>query len=102
VTPARLNDVPPHPVPPPQSKSSPITLIPRCDDTILRSRGDCIDHSAGPKLVPRDADLPSNLVAAAGDGSRDLLFMRQKDTTVISTPAPLNGPVLYEFHLAHR
>ena len=102
VTPARLTDTPPHLAPPPGSKSAPITLIPRCDDTILRARGDCVDTSAGPKLIPRGADLPQNIAAAAGAGSRDLLLMRQKDTAVISSPAPLNGPVLYEFHLAHR
>jgi hypothetical protein len=102
VTPARLTDVPPHLAPPPQSKSAPITLIPRCDDTILRARGDCVDTSAGPKPIPRGTDLPQNIAAGAGAGSRDLLFMRQKDTAVISSPAPLNGPVLYEFHLAHR
>jgi len=102
VTPARLNDVPLKPAPPPQKKSAPITLIPRCDDTILRARGDCVDTSAGPKLIPRGADLPANIAAAAGAGNRDLMFLRQKDTAVISSPAPLDGPVLYEFHLAHR
>ncbi|MGD0872208.1 MAG: DUF4384 domain-containing protein [Bryobacteraceae bacterium] len=102
VTPARLTGTPPHLAPPPPRMPAPITLIPRCDDTIMRARGDCIDTSAGPKLIPRGADLPQNIAAAAGAGSRDLLFMRQKDTAVISSPAPLNGPVLYEFHLAHR
>jgi Domain of unknown function (DUF4384) len=102
VTPSRLKDAPPRLGPPPASKSAPITLIPRCDDTILHARGDCVDSSAGPKLVPRGAEIPQNIAAAAGAGSRDLLFMRQKDTAVISSPAPLNGPVLYEFHLAHR
>ena len=33
---------------------------------------------------------------------RDLLFMRQQDTAVISSTAPLTGPVIYEFRLAHR
>lgn len=101
VTPARLVDSPPHPAPPPERKTAPLTLLPRCDDAILKARGDCIDTSAGPKLVPRDAELPQNL-AAAGAGGRDLLFMRQKDTAVVSSPEPLHGPILYEFHLAHR
>jgi len=101
VTPARLTNAPPRPEPPPASKSKPLTLIPRCDDAILRSRGDCIDTSAGPRLVPRGAELPQNIAGAVPD-SRDLLFMRQKDTAVISSPQPLTGPVIYEFHLAHR
>jgi hypothetical protein len=83
------------PTPPPK-------LIPRCDDTILRARGDCIDNSAGPKLVPRDVELPQNLAGPAQESRRDLLFLRQKDTSVISSPSPLTGPVIYEFRLAHK
>jgi hypothetical protein len=109
VTPAKLTGGAPRYQPPPSEKApsekkpaSP-TLIPRCDDGILKARGDCVDSSAGPKLVPRDAEVPQNLAQAAGpDGQRDLLFMRQKNTAVISSPAPLTGPVIYEFRLAHR
>jgi len=71
-------------------------LTPRCDDAILHARGDCVDSAAGPHLVPRGEDLPGEETA------RDLLFLRQKDTAVISSPAPLTGPVIYEFRLAHR
>ncbi|PWT98376.1 MAG: hypothetical protein C5B51_29490 [Terriglobia bacterium] len=78
------------------------TLVPRCDDVILRSRGDCIDTSAGPRLVPRDADLPHNLAGAAGQSQPDLLFLRQKDTAVIASPETFSAPVIYEFHVAHR
>ena len=70
---------------------------------MLKARGDCIDSSAGPKLVPRGDDIPPNLKdAAAQQNPRDLLFMRQKDTAVISSPMPLTGPVIYEFRLAHK
>ena len=100
VSPARLTDAPPRPTLPP-NKSQPLTLTPRCDDAILHARGDCIDSSAGPKLVPRDVELPKDF-SAASSASRDLLFMRQKDTAVISSPEPLTGPVIYEFQLAHR
>ena len=103
ITPARLTDGVPRYSAPPSGKSvAPPTLIPRCDDAILRSRGDCIDHSAGPKLVPRDVDLPQNLAGAAGQNPNNLLFLRQKDTSVISSPTPLAGPVIYEFRLAHK
>jgi hypothetical protein len=103
VSPARLTDGPPRPQPPPATKSAPPVLIPRCDDTILRARGECVDSSAGPKLVPRGTEIPQNLAAAgAGPGQRDLLFLRQKNTAVISSPEPLTGPVIYEFRLAHR
>jgi hypothetical protein len=104
VTPARLSDSAPRYQPPsPAMKSAPPTLIPRCDDTILKSRGDCVDPSAGPKLVPRGEALPQNLDGPGiGREQRDLLFMRQKNTAVISSPVPLAGPVIYEYRLAHK
>ncbi len=103
VTPARLTGPSPRYQAPPEKRSAPSTLVPRCDDAILKARGDCVDSSAGPKLVPRDADMPQNLAQAASQSDpRDLLFMRQKDKSVISSPAPLTGPVIYQFRLAHR
>jgi hypothetical protein len=84
------------------AKSVP-TLMPRCDETIMRSRGDCVDSSAGPKLVPRDVQIPQTLTAqGATPNQRELMFLRQKNTAVISSPEPLTGPIIYEFRLAHR
>jgi len=107
VTPAKLTDgaQPKYvPLPPPPSpRPAPSNMVPRCDDALLKARGDCIDSSAGPKLVERGGDLPQNLKsAAAGQNQRDLVFMRQKNTAVIASPAPLTGPVIYEFRLAHK
>jgi hypothetical protein len=102
VTPAKVNEAAPRTSVPPGFKSKPLTLVPRCDDTILKARGDCIDHSAGPSLVPRGSDLPQALADAAGQSKQELLFLRQQDKAVISSPVPLNGPVIYEFRLAHR
>jgi hypothetical protein len=103
ITPVRLTDAPPRLGPPPTGrKPAPPTLIPRCDTTLLRARGDCIDASAGPKLVPRGAETPGNMAQAAGQSPNDLVVMRQKDTAVISSPEPLTGPLIYEFRLAHR
>jgi hypothetical protein len=73
------------PAPPaPQGK-----LIPRCDDTIFRARGACIDTSAG-------AQTPKSEV------SDELLVIREKQASVIASAVPLKGPIVYEFHLAHR
>lgn len=106
VTPSRLSDPAQRtPAVPPGYKAAPSpekTLIPRCDDTIWRSRGDCIDNSAGPKLVPRGEQLPQGLAGPAETTSRDLFFMRQDEKAVISSPTPLPGPVVYEFRLAHK
>jgi len=68
----------------------PVEMKPRCDDTIFKARGDCVDTSAGPK-----SQVDSN-------SSRELVFMRQKNSSVIASPIPLKGPVVYEFRLAHR
>ena len=103
ITPARLTDTPLRPGPPPPGrKSPPLKLIPRCDAAVLRSRGNCIDTSAGPKLVPRGADIPGNIAQAARQNAPGLVFMREQETAVISSPEPLTGPVIYEFRLAHR
>jgi hypothetical protein len=107
VTPAKLTDggqpaYQPLP-PPPEPKPAPSNLIPRCDDALLKARGNCIDSSAGPKMIPRGANVPQNLKGVAGaQNPRELTIMRQKDTAVIASPTPLSGPVIYEFRLAHR
>jgi hypothetical protein len=64
-------------------------MTPRCDETILRARGDCVDTSAGPKP---GRDLRS----------RDLTFMRRQNSAVVAAPAELAGPVVFEFRLAHK
>jgi Domain of unknown function (DUF4384) len=113
VTPSRLAEGKTSAAPTPEHKmlpsnsgvnpgANPGALVPRCDDSIWRARGDCIDNSAGPKLVPRGEQLPEALSGANDKTSRDLFFMRQNDKSVISSPAPLAGPVIYEFRLAHK
>jgi hypothetical protein len=80
------------PLPPPPEPGAvlPSSLRPRCDDTILKARGDCIDTSAGVKPVqPRELMLMQ-------DNSR------AKESVVLSAPAPQSGPVVYELRLAHR
>jgi len=101
VSPARLNDIPARPTAPTPGTTTPLTLMPRCDDAVMKARGDCVDTTAGPKLIPRDVDVSKEL-AAANAASRQLFFVREQNTAVISSPAPLTGPVIYEFQLAHR
>ena len=79
-----------------------MVMYPRCDDTILKARGDCVDSSAGPRLVPRGEVLPDALAKASGSNARELLVMRQENTSVIASTVPLSGPVVYEYRLAHR
>lgn len=102
VSPVPLTDAQ-RPGPPPETRTSPpIKLIPRCDSGVLKARGDCIDTSAGPKLIPRGADIPRNLSGAFDPSPSDLVFLREQNKAVISSPEPLSGPVVYEFRVAHR
>jgi len=78
------------------------TLTPRCDDTILRAKGDCVDSSAGPQAVGDKGQLPENIQKSAGDTSKDLVFMKKQGRSVVSSPVPLAGPVVFEFRLAHK
>jgi hypothetical protein len=102
VVPSKLSDGAPRKTPPAPAPRPAPTLYPRCDDAVLKARGDCVDSSAGPKLIPRGEQVPPHLAAPFQDGPRDLMFLRQKNTAVISSPEPLSGPVMYEFRLAHR
>jgi hypothetical protein len=101
VSPVKLADAPSRPTLPSGPAPSSLTLMPRCDEGVMKARGDCVDSSAGPKLIPREIDLSKDL-AAANAASHGLIFMREQNTAVISSPAPLTGPVIYEFQLAHR
>lgn len=88
--------------PPPKQTPPPENLLPRCDEAILRARSICVDSSAGPRGVTGKEALPENLAGVPGTSSRELVIMRKQDSSLISSPTPLKGPVLYEFRLAHR
>lgn len=88
--------------PPPKSPPPPANLLPRCDDAMLRARGECIDSSAGPRQPDASEPLPDNLAGLPGVRSRELVIMRRQNQTVLSSPSPMDGPVIYEFRLAHR
>ena len=78
--------------PPPKPGKAPPNLTPRCDDTILRARGDCVDTSAGARPVK----------SAAQATPPEVMFVRQANASVVASPAQLEGPVIFEFRLAHR
>lgn len=88
--------------PPPPTASLPLSFRPRCDDAIFKSRGDCVDTSAGVKPLKEGEAVPKNLDAIATPTPRELLFIQEKGATVVSSPAPLTGPLVYELRLAHR
>jgi hypothetical protein len=102
ISPVKLgNEVRPLP-PPPPTADLPLSFRPRCDDAIFKSRGDCVDTSAGVKPLKEGEAVPKNLDRIATPTPRELLFIQEKGATVVSSPAPLTGPVVYELRLAHR
>jgi hypothetical protein len=89
--------------PPPANPAAPKNMTPRCDETIWKARGECLDRAAGPRAVTAPESLPSNLGGIAGATPRELVFLQDKsNSTVVSAPAALNGPVVYEFRIAHK
>ena len=90
------------PLPPPPDRKSPVTLLPRCDETMFRARGECIDTSAGPQKISNASDLPESFSGIQGATGRGLEFSRQEKATVVSAAESGSDPVIFEFHLAHR
>jgi len=88
--------------PPPAPGEVPPALEPRCDDTLFRARGECIDTSAGARQVEKDRELPENLAKTPGLRPRQLVFMKKDKKSVVAAPEKLKGPVVFEFRLAHR
>ena len=92
------------PLPPPPAKTAkpPVTLIPRCDDTLFRARGECIDSSAGPRSITDPKELPENLSTLPEATSRELAFIKKDNSTLVSSSESMKGPVIFEFRIAHR
>jgi hypothetical protein len=86
---------------PPQG-TAPSSMRPRCNDEIFKARGDCVDATAGPKAVAPGESLPRDLTELASGASRDLKFTNDPAGITVSSGAPLSGPVVYEFLLAHK
>jgi hypothetical protein len=86
---------------PPQG-TAPSSMRPRCNDEIFKSRGDCVDSTAGPKAVAPGETLPRDLTELASSASRDLKFTNDSSGSTVSSGTPLSGPVVYEFLLAHK
>lgn len=91
----------PLPAPPrPGSKLS--SLTPRCDDSVFRARGDCVDLDAGVQKVEKPEQLPSNVSQAPGLQARDLTFEKGKEVSIVKVPVKPTGPVVYEMRIAHK
>ena len=80
--------------PAPGTKS---TLVPRCNDSELRSRGACGDTSAGARAP--GSTLPKPL---AGLQARELKVDRKPDSSHIRFTGESGRSLIYEFWIAHR
>ena len=86
---------------PPQG-TAPSTMRPRCNDAVFKARGECVDTDAGPKVVAPGEALPRDLLPMTNGASRDLKFTNNSSGSTVSSGAPMSGPVVYEFLLAHQ
>src|SRR4051812_14172480 len=85
----------------PDTARAPSTLVPRCDQSLFRARGLCIDSTAGPRNVPAEETLPGGIGAVPKLTRRELVIVQDKDKARVSSSGKLTGPVVYEFRLAH-
>ncbi|HEX4771865.1 MAG TPA: DUF4384 domain-containing protein [Bryobacteraceae bacterium] len=85
-------------VPVPQKPKQPAILMPRCDDSLLRARGECIDSSAGVRDL--QTGEPEELDAAGKPA--DLTFLREDKKSVIAAAGAAQGPMVYEFRISHK
>ena len=93
-----VQPLPPEPPPP----GAPAELLPRCDDSVFRARGECVDVLAGPHSVSKDDPLPAQLPSVPGTTARDITVINKPTTTVVAPASGENGPLIYEFRLAHK
>jgi hypothetical protein len=81
--------------------SQPSTLVPRCRDQVLKSRGVCVDERAGPRPLGKAEPVPKEL-GVARLAARDLTFRAEPAQTRISAKDRAAGVIVYEFRIAHR
>jgi hypothetical protein len=92
-----------HPLPAaPPPPTAPAELLPRCDDAVFRARGECIDVLAGPRAVGKDEAVPSQLPVVPAMSPRDITVINKHDSTVVAPANGADGPLIYQFRLAHR
>jgi hypothetical protein len=76
-------------------------LIPRCDDSIFKARGECVDSSAGVAPLSPNAPLPRELSPLAKTASRDIILTDDGDGTQVKPGPAAKLPLIYTFRLAH-
>ena len=96
-SPVLRRNEPANPYAKPAPQASPAELVPRCDDTTFRARGECLDLNAGPSAVPA-----GTLAGSDGLTPRDVSIVQGPDSSVVTPVVPGDAPIIYEFRIAHR
>ncbi len=78
------------------------TLRPRCDDTLFKARGECMDSNSGVRNLSPAEKLPSGVGAQGKPIARDLTFIREPQSTVILSKPSTDKLVIYELRIAHQ
>jgi hypothetical protein len=84
------------------TSSAPDGIVPRCDDDLWRSRGDCLDVNAGVQALKEGESVPDPLGAASSGASRDIAVNTVQGETAVSSAAAGRTAVVYEFRIAHH
>ena len=77
------------------SRELPTGPTPRCDDSLFRSRGECLDLNAGASTSPSNP-------AASATHAEDGTAAQSSNGAPVSSASPGDAPVVYEFRIAHR
>lgn len=80
----------------------PERMTPRCDDSIFRARGECIDASAGPRAVSDAADLPPQIGGKLEMQPRELTLLKAGEKTTVVAQEGGEAPLVYLFRVAHK
>jgi hypothetical protein len=86
----------------PKEEPPPPNLLPRCDDSIFKARGECVDASAGVAPLAPDAPVPRELIPMARTASRDIVLTDDDGETGVQSAPAAKLPIIYTFRLAHR
>ncbi len=81
---------------------SPDRMTPRCDDSIFQARGECIDATAGARIIGDSTALPPSVGGKLTAQPRELNLMKNDRTTSVMARENGQAPLVYLFRVAHK
>ena len=78
------------------------TMVPRCEEGVLKARGACLDRNAGPKPVGDTARLQQMMGTGAPLRSRDISFDHGSKSSIVKVKNLAGDALVYEFWIAHQ